>query len=206
MNPKLLKGVFITMSIMLFDYFVLYANILDDKKEPHVNSIEMGGWFTSRFQKIFLKPEYYFKSRKFLPYIGLNYYSYQYEINNFPPVTLGTNETQNIGIVFGIAKNVFHNDFLKIDLGLEENFFNTNVNVILNNSKTKAINFFSNSIFLSSRFNIYLSRKLLLGPRIDLGYGYGFIKRSDYNDSNLTDRSNGYFEIRYYLGIKYLFK
>ena len=134
------------------------------------------------------------------------YFSYQYVINGFPIGTLGTNKTKNIGIVFGVAKNVFSNNIIKIDLGLEDNIYNTDVNVKLNDTSTRKFSFYSNSIFFSSRFNITLSRKLLIGPRIDLGYGYGFIKSPEYNDGSLTNRENSYGESRYYIGIKYLLK
>jgi len=116
------------------------------------------------------------------------------------------NKTKCAGNVFDVGENVFSNNIFKIDLGLENNIHKINVNVNWNNTSARVISFYNNSIFFSSRFNIKLNRELLFEPRIDLGYGYGFIKSSDYNDGNLTDRDNGYFEIRYYLGLKYFIK
>lgn len=208
MKPKKLKRIILILVTISLCYFELNAQVLEDKKnkQSYGHAIEMGTWISFGDPGLLLKPEYYFKSKKFLPYIGLIYYSYQYEINGFPIGKLGTNNTTNIGIVFGVAKNVFSNNIIKIDLGLEDNIYNTDVNVKLNDTSTRKFSFYSNSIFFSSRFNITLSRKLLIGPRIDLGYGYGFIKSSDYNDGNLTNRDNSYYEIRYYIGIKYLLK
>ena len=85
MNSKKLKRIIILLVTIPLFYFELNAQVLEEKKSmhPYSNAIEMGTWISFGELGLLLKPEYYFNSKKFLPYIGFLYYSYQYEINGF---------------------------------------------------------------------------------------------------------------------------